>query len=171
MFKLDIEMAEEPEIKLPTSVGSQKKQESFRKTTTSALLTMPKHLTVWITTNCEISSRAGNTRPSYLPPDKSVYKSRSYSQNQTWNNGHVQNQERSMLRLYVSLCLFNFYSEYIMRNARLGGSQAGIKITKRNIHNLRQVDDITLMTELKSLLMRVKEKSKKASLKFSIKKN
>jgi len=52
MFKLDLEKAKEPEIKLPTSVRSQKKQESSRKTPTSALLTMPKPLTVWITTNC-----------------------------------------------------------------------------------------------------------------------
>ena len=51
MFKLDIEKPEEAEIKLPTSVGSLKKQESSRKTSTSALLTMPKHLTVWITAN------------------------------------------------------------------------------------------------------------------------
>ena len=51
MFKLDLAKAEEPEIKLPTSVGSQKKQESARKTYTSVLLTMPKPLTVWITTN------------------------------------------------------------------------------------------------------------------------
>ena len=52
MFKLDIEKAEEPEIKLPTSVGSSKKQESSSKTSISALLTMPKPLTVWITINC-----------------------------------------------------------------------------------------------------------------------
>ena len=52
MFKLDSEKAEEPEIKLPTSTGSLKKQENSRKTSTSALLTMPKPLTVWITTNC-----------------------------------------------------------------------------------------------------------------------
>ena len=52
MFKLDFEKAEEPEIKLPTSVGSSKKQDSSRKTSTSALLIMPKPLTVWITTNC-----------------------------------------------------------------------------------------------------------------------
>ena len=52
MFKLDLEKAEEPEIKLQTSVGSSKKQESSRKTSTCALLTMPKPLTVWITTNC-----------------------------------------------------------------------------------------------------------------------
>ena len=52
MFKLVLQKAEEPEIKLPTSAGSSKKQESFRKTSTSALLTMPKPLTVWITANC-----------------------------------------------------------------------------------------------------------------------
>ena len=52
MFKLVLEKAEEPEVKLPTSVGSSKKQESARKTSISALLTMPKHLTVWITTSC-----------------------------------------------------------------------------------------------------------------------
>ena len=52
MFKLDLEKAEEPEIKLPKSTGSQKKQESSRETSTSALLTTPKPLTVWITTNC-----------------------------------------------------------------------------------------------------------------------
>ena len=52
MFKLDLEKAEEPEKKLPTSAGSSKKQESSRKTSTSALLTIPKPLTVWITTNC-----------------------------------------------------------------------------------------------------------------------
>ena len=52
MYKLDLEKAEEPEIKLPTSTGSQKKHESSRKTSTSASLTIPKPLTVWITTNC-----------------------------------------------------------------------------------------------------------------------
>ena len=70
MFKLDLEKSEEPEIKLPTSVESSKKQENSRKTSTSALLTMPKPLTVWITTNCGNSSRDGNTRPPYLPPEK-----------------------------------------------------------------------------------------------------
>ena len=59
MFKLDLEKAEEPEIKLPTSIGSSKKQESSRKTSTSALLTMPKPLTVWITTNCKILLEMG----------------------------------------------------------------------------------------------------------------
>ena len=59
MFKLDLEKAEEPEIKLPTPTGSSKKQESSRKTLTSALLTMPKPLTVWITTNWKILKEMG----------------------------------------------------------------------------------------------------------------
>ena len=59
MFKLDLEKAEEPEIKSPTSVGSLKKQESSRKTCTSALLLMPKPLTVWITTNWKILKKMG----------------------------------------------------------------------------------------------------------------
>ena len=71
MFKLNLEKTEEPEIKLPTSTGSLKKRESSRKTYTSALLTVPKPLTVWIAT-VENSSRDGNTRPPDLPPEKSV---------------------------------------------------------------------------------------------------
>ena len=59
MFKLDLEKAEEPEIKLPISFGSQKKQEIFRKTSTSASLTMLKPLTVWITTNWKILKEMG----------------------------------------------------------------------------------------------------------------
>ena len=62
MFKVDLEKAEEPEIKLPSSGGSSKKQESFRKSSTSALLTMPKPLTVWITTNCGKFFKRWNTR-------------------------------------------------------------------------------------------------------------
>ena len=69
MFKLGLEKAEEPEFKLPTSIGSSKKQESSRKTSTSALLTIPKPLTVWITTTVENSERDGNTRPPDLPPE------------------------------------------------------------------------------------------------------
>ena len=69
MFKLVLEKAEEPETKSPTSAGSWKKQESSRKTSISAFLTMPKPLTVWITINSE---RDGNTRPPDLPLEKSV---------------------------------------------------------------------------------------------------
>ena len=71
MSKLDAEKAEEPEIKLPASVGSQKKQASSRETSTSALLTMPKSLCGSEQT-VENSSRDGNTRPPYLPPEKSI---------------------------------------------------------------------------------------------------
>ena len=72
MFKLDLEKAEEPEIKFPTSVGSSKKQKSSRKTSTSALLTMPKPLTVWITINWKILKEMGIPD---LPLEKSVCKS------------------------------------------------------------------------------------------------
>ena len=78
MFKLDSEKAEEPEIKLPTSTGSSKKQESsIKKNSTSALLTMPKPLTVWITTNCEKIFKRWEYQITFLPPEKSVYRSRS----------------------------------------------------------------------------------------------
>ena len=73
----------------------------------------------------------------------------------------------------LSPCLFNFYAEYIMRNAGLEEAQAGIKIAGRNINNLRYADDITLMAEseeLKSLLMKMKEGSEKAGLKLNIQK-
>ena len=79
MFKLHLEKAEEPEIKLTTSAGSSKQQESSRKTSISALLTVPKPLTVWITQIVENSSRDGNTRPPDLPLEKSVCRSGSNS--------------------------------------------------------------------------------------------
>ena len=80
IFKLDMEMAEEPEIKLPTSAGSWKKQESSRKTSIAALLTMPKPF--WLCGSqqtVENSERDGNTRPPYLPPEKSVCRLQSNS--------------------------------------------------------------------------------------------
>jgi len=73
-FKLDVEKTEEPEIKLPTSAGSSKKQETSR-----CFIDYAKPLTVWITKIVENSERDGNTRPPYLPPEKSVCRSRSNS--------------------------------------------------------------------------------------------
>ena len=74
----------------------------------------------------------------------------------------------------LSVCLFNFYAKYIMQNARLDEAQARIKIARRNINNLSYADDTTHMVEskeeLKSLLMKVKEESKKAGLRLSIQK-
>ena len=78
MYKLDLEKAEEPDIKLPTSAGSSKKQKISLKTSTSALLTMPKPLCGSQQT-LENSERDGNTRPSDLPLEKSVCRSRSNS--------------------------------------------------------------------------------------------
>ena len=79
MFKLDLEKEEEPETKLPTSTGSQKKKDNSRKTFTSALLTMLKPLTLWIIKNLENSERDENTRPPDLPPEISVWRSGSNS--------------------------------------------------------------------------------------------
>ena len=74
----------------------------------------------------------------------------------------------------LSLCLFNFYAEYIVKNAGLEEAQAGIKIARRKINNLRYADDTTLMAESeeeqKSLLMKVKEESEKVGLKLNIRK-
>ena len=74
----------------------------------------------------------------------------------------------------LSCCLFNFYAEYIMRNAGLEEAQAGVKIARRNINHLRYADDTTLMAEseeeLNSLLMKVKEESEKVGLKLNIQK-
>ena len=74
----------------------------------------------------------------------------------------------------MSPCLFNLYAEYIIRNAGLNEAQAGIKIARRNINNLRYADDTTLMAEskeeLKRLLMKVKEESEKVGLKLNIQK-
>ena len=73
--------------------------------------------------------------------------------------------------VYCLPCLFNLYAEYIMRNARLDEAQAGIKIARRNINNLRYADDTTLMAEseeeLKSLLMKMKEESENVGLKLN----
>ena len=79
MFKMDSEKTEEPEIKLLASTGSSKKQESSQKTSISALLNIPKPLTVWITKTVENSERDGNTRPPDLPLEKPVCRSGSNS--------------------------------------------------------------------------------------------
>ena len=137
MFKLILEEEEEPEIKLPTSVGLSKKQESSRKTSTSALLTMPKPLTVWITINWKILKEMGI-------PDHLVCLLRNLyaGQEATVRTGHGTTDwfqtGKGVRRGCILLpCLFNFYAEYIMRNAGLEEARAGIKIAGRNINNLR----------------------------------
>ena len=174
MFKLVLEKAEEPEIKLPTSAGSWKKQESSRNTSISALLTMPKPLTVWITKNWKILKEMG------IPDHLTCLLRNLYAgQEATVRTGHATTD---WFRIgngvhqgcILSPCLFNFYAEYIMRNAGLEETRAGIKIAGRNINNLRYADDTTLMAEseeeLKSLLMKVKVESEKVGLKHNIQK-
>ena len=164
MFKLDLEKAEKPEIKLPTSAGSSKKQESSRKTSASALLTMPKPLTVWIIINWKILKEMG------IPNHLTLLLRNLYAgQEATVRTGHgttdwFQIRKGVHQGSILSPCLFNFYAEYIMRNPGLEEAQAGIKIAGRNINKLRYADDTTLMAEskeLKSHLMKRKEESQK----------
>ena len=101
MFKLVLEKAEEPEIKLPTSSGTSQKQKSSRKTSIFDLLTMPKPLTVWITTNCGKFFKRWEYQTTWPAPEKCVRRWGCNSQNRTWNNGLVPNRERSMSRMYI----------------------------------------------------------------------
>ena len=175
MFKLVLEKAEEPEIKLPTSAGSCKKQESSRENIyfrfidyTKAFdcvdhnklqkilkeMGMPDHLTCFLRNlyaGEEATVRTGHGTTHWFQIGKGV------------RQGCI-----------LSPCLFNFYAEYIMRNAGLEKAQAGIKIAGRNISNLRYVECTILMAEseeeLKRLLMKVKEESEKVGLKLNIQK-
>ena len=133
MFKLVLEKAEEPEIKLPTSAGSWKKQESSRKTSISALLTMPKPLTVWITINCGKFWKMG------IPDHLTCLLRNLYAgQEATVRTGYGKTDWFQIRKgvhqgCILSPCLFNFYAEYIMRNARPEEAETGIKIARRNI--------------------------------------
>ena len=147
MFKLDLEKSEEPEIKLPTFVGSLKKQEGSRKAFISALLTTPKPLTMWITTNWKILQEMGI--PAHLT---CLLRNLYASVEATVRTGHgttdwFQIGKGAHQCCILSPCLFNLYAEYIMRNAGLDEAQAGIKIAGRNINHLRYADDTTLMAE------------------------
>ena len=141
MFKLDLEKAEEPEIKLATSIGSLKKQESSRKTSISALLTMPKLLTVWITTNWKILKEMG------IPDPLTCLLRNLYAgQEATVRTGYETTDGFQIGKgvrqgCILSPCLFNVYVECIMQNARLDEAQAAIKIARRNINYLRYADD------------------------------
>ena len=169
MFKLVLEKAEEPESKSPTSAGSLKKQESSRKTSISALLTMLKafdcvdHNKLW-----KILKEMGI--PDYLT---CLLRNLHAGQETTVRTGHGTTDwfqiRKGVCQGWLSLCLFNLYAEYFMRNAGLDEAQAGIKIAGKNINNLRYADDTTIIAEreeeLKSLLMKVKEESGKKWLK------
>ena len=124
MFKLVLEKAEEPEIKLGTSAGSWKKQERSRKTSISALLTMPKLLTVWITINWKILQEMG------IPDHLTCLLRNLYAgQEATVRTGHgttdwFQIGKGVRQGCILSPCLFNLCAQYIMRNAGLEETQA-----------------------------------------------
>ena len=169
MFKLVLEKAGEPEIKLPTSTGSWKKQQ-FQKNIYFCFIDYTKafvcvyHNKLW-----EILKEMG------IPDHLTCLLRNLYAgQEATVRTGHgttdwFQRGKGVRQGYILSPCLFNLYAEYIMRNAGLEEAQAGIKIGRRNINNLRCADDTTLMAEseeeLKSLLMKVKEESGKIWLK------
>ena len=153
MFKLELEKAEEPEIKLPTPTGSLKKQESFRKTSISALLTMPKPSTVWIAINWKILKEMG------IPDHLTCLLRNLYTgQEATVRIGHgtiawFQIGKGVCQDCILSPCFFNshaeyIYSTYMQRNAGLDEAESGIKIAGRNINNLRYADDTTLKAPL-----------------------
>ena len=130
MFKLDLAEEEEPEIKLPISVGSLKKQESSRKTCTSALLTMPfdfvDHKKLWKI-----------LKEMRIPDHLTCLLSNLYtSQEATVRTGHgttdwFQIGKGVHQGCIISPCLFNFHAEYIMQNARLDEAQTGIKTSRK----------------------------------------
>ena len=101
MFKLVLEKAEEPEIKLPTSVGLSKNQESSRNTSVSALLTMPKPLTVWITINCGKFWKRWEYQTTWPAYWETYMQVRKQQLELTWNNRLVPNRKRSTSRLYI----------------------------------------------------------------------
>ena len=164
MFKLVLAKAEEPEIKLPTSAGSSKKQESSRKTSISDLLTTPKPLTVDHNKLWKTLEEMGLPDPltcllRYLHAGQEATV-RTVHGTTDWfqiGKGVCQN-------CILSPCLFNLYAKYIMRNPGLDEAQTRIKIAGRNSNNLKYTDDTTLMAEseeeLKCLLMKVKRRVK-----------
>ena len=174
LFKLDLEQAEEPEIKLQTSAGSLKKRD-FQKNIYFCFIGYAKAF------DCVDHSKLWTILQEMEIPDHLTYFLRNLyaSQEATVRNVHGKTDwfqiGKGVHQGYIlSPCLFNLYAEYTMRNAGLDEAQAGIKIARRNINNLRYAEDTTLMAEskeeLKSLLMKVKEESENVGLKFNIRK-
>ena len=174
IFKLNFKKAEEPEIKLPTFVGSSKKQE-FQKNICFCIIDDTKAFDsvdnnkLW-----KILKEMG------IPDHQTCLLRKLYAgQEATVRTGHgttdwFQIRKRVHQGCIWSPYLFNLYAEYIMRNAGLDEAQGEIKIAGRNINNLRYADDTTLMAEseeeLKSHLRKVKEDSEKVALKLNIQK-
>ena len=175
MSKLNLEKADEPEIKMPTSAGSSKKQESSRKNIYFCFIDYAKafdcvdHNKLW-----KILKEMG------IPEHLTCLPINLYAgQEATVRTGRgtadwFQIRKGVRQGCILSSCLFNLYAEYIMQSAGLDEAQAEIKFAERNINNLKYADDTTLMAEreeeLKSLLMKVKEESEKVGLEVNIQK-
>ena len=162
MFKLDLEKAEEPEIKLPASVGSQKKKRApkniyFCFIDYAKAFDCEEHNKLW-----EILQKMGlsNHLTRIL---RNLYACQEATVRTRHETGWFQIGKVKTINCHPA---FYLYAEYIIRNAELDEAQAGIKIARRNINNLRNKDDTTLMAkteeELKSLSMKVKEESEKS---------
>ena len=165
MSKLDFEKAEEPEIKLPTTIGSSKNQESSKKNIYFCFIDYTKdfdsvcHNKLW-----KILQEMGIPYPLTCLLRNLYVGQEATVRNKCGKTDWFQIGKGVHQGWVLSSCLFNLYAEYNMRNARLDEAQAGIKIAGRNINHLRYADDTTLMAEieeLKSLLMKVKEESEK----------
>ena len=174
MFKLALEKAEEPDIKLPTSVGSVKKRE-FQKNISFYFIDYANAF------DCVDHNKLWKILKEMAIPEHLTCLMRNLyaGQEATVRAGHgttdwFQIGKGARQGCILSSCLFNFYAEYIMRNAGLEEAQAGIKIAGRNINKLRYTDETTLVEEtekeLKSLLMTLKEESEKVGLKLNIQK-
>ena len=172
MFKLDLEKAEVPEINIHWII---KKKKEFQKNIYFCVIDYTKafdcvdHNKLW-----KIPKEMGI--PDHLT---CLLRNLYVGQEATVRTGHgtmdwFQSGKVACQGCVLSSCLFNFYAEYIMWNARLDEAKVGIKIAGRNINNLRYAEDTTLMAEseeeLKSLLMKVKEENENVGLKLNIQK-
>jgi len=174
MFKLDLEKAKEPDIKLLTSVGSSKKAKEFQKNIYFCFIDYAKAF------DCVDHNKLWKILQEMGIPDHLICFLRNLyaGQEAIVRTGHGTNWPQIDKGVHqgciLSRCLFNLYAEYIMRKAALDEAEAGIKISGRNINNLIYADDTTLMAErkeeLKSLLIKVKEETEKVGLKLNIQK-
>ena len=162
MFKLVLEKAEEQEIKLPTSTGSWTKQENSRKNIYFCLIDYAKAF------DCVDHNKLWKILKEMGTPDHLICLLRNLyaGQEATVRTGHgttdwFQIGKGVCQGCISSPCLFNFYVEYIMRNAGLEEAQAGIKIARRNINNLRYADDTTLMAESEEELKSLNESGRR----------
>ena len=150
-FKLVLEKAEEPEIKLQTSAESSKKQESSRKNIYFCFIDYTKafdcvdHNKLWILKEMGIPHHLTCLLRNLYAGQKATVKTEHGTTD--W----FQIGKGVCQGCILSPCVFNFYAEYIMRNAVLEEAQAGIKIARRNINNLRYADDTTLLAESEEL--------------------